>query len=192
MGALSPAFPSDAPIPTSLQLGLVLSQGHPFISMTSARARREPCLCSTPRQSPEGPGEASEEPAEVPADRTSHYRYQAAASYLGASREGTGREVSGSKALPLKATGTSLRAHPLHLQYCTLAAPSRSVNFCTNRNLAPRVGPRPRVGVALLGVYTSIGPIFKNPDAELSGKRTIHSAKELRFPHFFEGCVLLR
>lgn len=36
----------------------------------------------------------------------------------------------------------------------------------------------------------SICPIFENLDAELSGKRIIHIAKELRFPHFFEGRVL--
>jgi len=54
----------------------------------------------------------------------------------------------------------------------------------------PRVGPCPRVWVSLLGVYTSVCPIFENLDAELSGKRIIHTAKELRFPHFFEGCVL--
>lgn len=54
----------------------------------------------------------------------------------------------------------------------------------------PRVGPCPRACVSLLGVYTFLCPVFENLDAELSGKRIIHIAKELRCPHFFEGCVL--
>lgn len=32
-------------------------------------------------------------------------------------------------------------------------------------------------------------PTFENLDAELSGKEN-HPHNELRFPHFFEGCVL--
>lgn len=36
VGALSPAHPSETPVSTSLPLGLVLSPGHPFISMPSA------------------------------------------------------------------------------------------------------------------------------------------------------------
>lgn len=50
----------------------------------------------------------------------------------------------------------------------------------------------PHVWVSLPGANTSMCPIFENLDAELSGKRTFHIAKELRFPRFFEGCVLLR
>ena len=45
-----------------------------------------------------------------------------------------------------------------------------------------------------VGVSPWSGYVYRSnfrDDAVLSGKRTIHIAKELRFPHFFEGCVLL-
>lgn len=48
----------------------------------------------------------------------------------------------------------------------------------------------PCIGVSSECIH--LCPIFESLDAELSGKRAIHIAKKLRFPHFFEGCVLLR
>lgn len=53
----------------------------------------------------------------------------------------------------------------------------------------PRGTVPPCVGLSLECVH--LCPISENLDAELSGKRIIHIAKELRFPHFFEGHVLL-
>lgn len=44
-----------------------------------------------------------------------------------------------------------------------------------------------------VGVSPWSGYVYRSNfrDDAVPGKRTIHIAKELRFPHFFEGCVLL-
>lgn len=67
-------------------------------------------------------------------------------------------------ALPVRATGTSLLACPLHLQYCMLAAPTLLVNFCTNMDLRAQSRTVPLfVWVSLLGVYTSVCPNLREP-----------------------------
>lgn len=110
-----------------------------------------------------------EKPAEVPADITSPNRYQAATSYPGAGREGRMGSlwVQALGALPLRVTGATSLAHPFPLQYCTLAAPTHLMNFCTNMDLVPRVGLCPYGWVCLLGVDTSIGPIFETMQCSL-------------------------
>lgn len=57
-------------------------------------------------------------------------------------------------ALPLRATEMSLLACPLHLQYCTLAALTHLVNFCTNMDLRAQSETVPLcMGVSIWSVY---------------------------------------
>lgn len=157
MGALSPMCPSETPIPTSLQLGLVLSLGHPFISMTSARGV-SPASCSTPRQFPEGLREVSEGPTQVFVDSSPQQVPSGPPPYLALVEKAAGWEVSGSK--PLELCPSGLQGHPHWLvpsvssTVCLLLQPLCWVNSCTNMDLCAQSGTMPLcVGVSPWSIH---------------------------------------
>ena len=53
-------------------------------------------------------------------------------------------------ALPLRVTGATSLAHAFPLQYCTLAAPTHLMNFCTNMDLGPEWDCAPAGGCVSL------------------------------------------
>lgn len=154
------------------------------MSPASAQHPNGPC--------PEGLGEAAEGPTQVSADRTAHNRYQSGL-LLSWHRQ---RKQQGGKSLGSSpwSSAPRLQGRPC---WCV---PSTSSTVCLLlqpvwciplqiRIYVPGGTVPPCVGLSPWSIYIYVQPLKILTQSSLE-KRTIHITKELRFPHFFEGCVL--